>query len=628
MRKLILILATFLTFNSVPVSAASDPSLYFRDAVFDYYLEKTDTGTIMKVKETLKAVFSEHSSSHGITRTIPFTNQDGKNVTIESLDLKVTRNGVSEPIAKTTKEDGYFKVNVGSKSKTVQGEQTYVLEYEFKNVITGYNAAGELTTDNAVSQELYWDTNGTGWANRFDSVTANVHFAGDYKPKTPAYCYTGRKSSTAKNCIVEKTADGFTFRTTQSLGYYENMTFDIEFPAGTFKIPVYYNYTFVIAAIIAAFLALLAITFAAKNYRKYGKEKYLYAKNLLTAPQYLPPKELTIAEAGQIYLGDSKPTQTATLLELAIHHKVQLTSEKTTTKILGKEKTTWKVKILDLKNISSPEEKVLRILNAGNMPKVGELIEIKKHTATYTLAKTAREYFSSTRAILKNKKLLEEAVRDTTGTIKSSKENSLAAISMFFLIMGCICFSTAVLAESSFVSYGHIIGERFCFIAIWVIAVIALIVVSIINSKAHKYVLRTMKGLDMSNYLEGLKLYIEMAEKERLEFNQSTKNAPKDEKGTVKLYEKLLPYACMFGLEESWLEEIQKYYENLDYSPDWYDGTDILTYSILSNMMSTTSSTISSSTAWQSSSSSSGFSGGGGGGFSGGGGGGGGGGSW
>lgn len=627
MRKLFFVLVALLSLNATPVSAASDPNLYFEDAVFDYYLEKTDAGTIMKVKETLKAVFSEHSSSHGITRTIPFTNQEGKNVTLESLDLKVTRNGVSEPVAKTTKEDGYYKVNVGSKSKTVQGKQTYVLEYTFKNVITEYDASGKLTTENGVSQELYWDTNGTGWDNRFNSVTANVHFAGDYKAKTPAYCYTGRKNSKDRNCTIEKTKDGFTFKTTEPLTRYENMTFDIEFPAGTFKVPIYYNCTYVVAASVALLLALLSIFCAAKNYRKYAKEKHDYYKNLLTPPQYLPPKDLTIAESAMLYMGTGQPTETATLLELAINHKVQLASEKSVGRF-GKEKTTWKVKVLNLNGLTTPQEKVLRILTGGAMPKVGELIEIKKHTATYTLASLSRGYASSTRVILKNKKLLEAKVNDTTGNIKSSKENNFSAIFMFFLITGCIAFATAVLAENPNLSYGRIIGKDILFVSIWAIAILALIIVSSINSKARKYLIRTTAGLDEANYLNGLELYIGMAEKERLAFNQSAKNAPRDSQGRIKLYEKLLPYACLFNLEDSWLEEIQKYYKDLNYSPDWYDGSDILTYSILSSMMHTTSSNIASSTAWHSSSSSSGSSGGGGGGFSGGGGGGGGGGSW
>ena len=615
--------------NASPVSAASDPNLYFENAVFDYYLEKTETGTRMKVKETFEAVFSEKSTSHGITRTIPYTNQAGKNVTINNLKITATRNGQSEPIAKTEKEDGYYKVNVGSKSKTVQGKQVYTLEYTFENVITEYDANGkDISGSGGDHQELYWDTNGTGWANLFESVTANVHFASDYNAKTPAYCYTGTQRSNSKNCTIEKTNDGFTFKTTQPLKRYENMTFDIEFPAGTFKVPIFYNYSFVIATIVAGILGFLSIYFAIRNYQKYAKEKNLYNKNLLTAPQYLPPKEITVAEAAQIYLEKTEPTQTATLLELAVTHKVQLISEKTTTKILGKEKTIFKVKVLDLNGLTASQEKVLRILTGGTMPKVDEIIEIKKHTATYTLASLSRGYTTSARALLKSKKLFEPGVKDSTGTVKTSKERALSSVCAFFLIFGCILFSILALSDSSSINRGHVIGKDSLLFVIWAITLPSIITTSIFSSKTSKFIIRTTNGLDMSNYLSGLELYIEMAEKERLEFNQSAKNAPKDEKGIVKLYEKLLPYACMFGLEESWLKEIQKYYENLDYVPDWYDGTDILTYSILNSLVSTTSSTIASSTAWQSSSSSSGSSGGGGGGFSGGGGGGGGGGSW
>ena len=630
MKKFIFILASLFIFNTTPVSAASDPNLYFESAVFDYYLEKTETGTRMKVKETFEAVFSEKSTSHGITRTIPFTNQAGKNVTINNLDITATRNGQSEPIAKKEKEDGYYIVNVGKKSVTVQGKQLYTLEYTFENVITEYDESGkDVSGSGGDHQELYWDTNGTGWANRFESVTANVHFAGNYNAKTPAYCYTGVQTSNSKNCTVEKTNDGFTFKTTQPLKRYENMTFDIEFPAGTFKVPISYNYSFIIATATAGVLGFFAIYFAIRNYQKYAKEKYLYDKNLLTAPQYLPPKEITVAEAAQIYLGKTKPTQTATLLELAVAHKVQLISEQTTTKILGREKTIFKVKVLNVSGLTEPQEKVLRILTGGTAPKTNETIEIKKHTATYTLASLSRSYFTSARALLKSKKLFESSVKDSTGTTKTSKESALSVFCAFILTFGCIIFSILALSDSTTINRGHVVGNKYSLVfIIWAITIVTTIVTSAFSGKAAKFIPRTTKGLDMSNYLEGLKLYIEMAEKERLEFNQSTKNAPKDEKGTIKLYEKLLPYACMFGLEESWLKEIQKYYENLDYSPDWYDGTDILTYSMLNSLVSTTSSTIASSTAWQSSSSSSGSSGGGGGGFSGGGGGGGGGGSW
>ena len=616
-------------FGVAPVSAASDPSLYFEDATFDYYLEKTDTGTKLKVKETLNAVFSEKSTSHGPIRTIPFTNQAGKNITVDDLKITVTRNGEKETVADINKEDNYYKVKIGSSSKTVQGKQTYVLEYEFKNVITEYDTAGkDVSGSGGDHQELYWDTNGTGWPNEFKSVTANVHFAENYPVKEPAYCYTGYSGSNKKDCTVTRTADGFTFKTTKSLRANENMTFDIEFPAGTFVVPVYNNYLLIIIFSGICALSVIIILCSIKRYLKYASKNRKFAQNLLTAPQYLPEKELTVAEAGEIYLKDSKPTETATLLELAISHKVQLISEETVTKVLGKEKTVWKVKVEDLTDITFPQEKVLRILTGGAMPKNGEVIEIKKRTATSTLADLSRSYKSSARSLLKKKNFLESFAPST----KSSSISSTITVSLIIAaIFGLVAapFVWIVLKDpADFNIYGYLVGSPWLIYAGLVVIFITFLTAMGLSACTAKYKGYTERGLEASNYLDGLKLYIAMAEKERLEFNQSAKNAPKDEKGLVRLYEKLLPYACLFGLEESWLKEIQKYYEALDYTPDWYNGTDILTYSILHNMIHTTSSTISSNASWHSSSSSSGFSGGGGGGFSGGGGGGGGGGSW
>ena len=127
-----------------------------------------------------------------------------------------------------------------------------------------------------------------------------------------------------------------------------------------------------------------------------------------------------------------------------------------------------------------------------------------------------------------------------------------------------------------------------------------------------------------------------MAEADRLKFLQSVEGVDTSEAGIVNLYEKLLPYAALFGLEKSWMNELKKYYELEDIeSPDWYDSD--FSYAALGSIMHSAISrpidTSSSSGGWSSGggggfSSSSGSSGGGGGGYSGGGGGGGGGGGW
>ena len=116
-----------------------------------------------------------------------------------------------------------------------------------------------------------------------------------------------------------------------------------------------------------------------------------------------------------------------------------------------------------------------------------------------------------------------------------------------------------------------------------------------------------------------------MAEAERLKFLQSVDGADVSAEGIVKLYEKLLPYAAVFGLEESWMKEMKEYCEVQEIEePDYLLAG--FTASEMLRTMNNASSYISNSTVMSSSGggSSSGFSGGGGGGFSGGGGGGGG----
>ena len=91
----------------------------------------------------------------------------------------------------------------------------------------------------------------------------------------------------------------------------------------------------------------------------------------------------------------------------------------------------------------------------------------------------------------------------------------------------------------------------------------------------------------------------------------------------IKLYERVLPYAILFGYEKQWAERLGAFYGQSHQSPDWYVGTSAFNAASFATTMSgiTTASSYSGGV-------SSGSGGSGGGGFSGGGGGGGGGGGW
>ena len=142
---------------------------YFSDFTGDYYLSKDTEGiSHLKVKESVTAVFPDFNQNKGICRQIPFTNQDGNNVTLPNLtrdNITVTRNGNSEPVYSIERENNYYNVCTGTE-EYVQGEQEYVFEYEYNKAVTDF---GDY-------QELYWDTNGNGASQKFEKVTARLHF--------------------------------------------------------------------------------------------------------------------------------------------------------------------------------------------------------------------------------------------------------------------------------------------------------------------------------------------------------------------------------------------------------------------------------------------------------------------
>jgi uncharacterized membrane protein len=124
----------------------------------------------------------------------------------------------------------------------------------------------------------------------------------------------------------------------------------------------------------------------------------------------------------------------------------------------------------------------------------------------------------------------------------------------------------------------------------------------------------TSKGVMAREYILGLKMYLQVAEKDRLEFHNAPKNNPET-------FEKLLPYAIALGVEEEWAAQ----FKDLKLaSPEWYSDQSQGNFNaaiFVSSLHNFSNSLVPTSK----SGGSSGFSGGG---FSGGGGGGGGGGSW
>ena len=141
----------------------------------------------------------------------------------------------------------------------------------------------------------------------------------------------------------------------------------------------------------------------------------------------------------------------------------------------------------------------------------------------------------------------------------------------------------------------------------------------------------TVQGRKLMDQIDGFKMYLDTAEKNRLNINGEPPM-------TVERFEGILPYAIALGVEKPWSEHFEGELSrnavagaSSGYSPGWYTGRNWNNSGGFSNSVASVASGMSAAmiAAQPSSSSGSGFSsGGGGGGGSGGGGGGGGGGGW
>ncbi len=602
------------------VFASSVDNFLFSDFTADYYLSRDSEGVSkLKVIERFTAEFPSYDQNKGICREIPFTNQNNKNITLRDFDeskIKLLRNGEREPIYSIEELGNYYRVCTGDETY-VRNTQIYTFEYEFEKTITDWEKY----------QELYWDTNGNGWYQQFGSVTARIHFADDIADKFDGgkWCYVGRYGEKGQDrCEISMIEDGVQF-TTKNLDSHENLTFDLQFKPGTFTVPAPdKNYTLVFIMIGVIIICLLVLFFPFRKFVKAGEKRKFY-KGFFIKPEFQPHNKYTVGELTEIYIGDKKDSKVAVLLDMIVKKQVRLVKNE------EKEKK-WDILVEKKDSITDEGDNILKILNGGDDYNDGDLIEVKRRTPTEKLARIGRKYTKGIINSLKSQGLAEPKYSEYS----SGSAGIVGQIVSFFVMIWFFLPFVAVVMMVIFGPvidgelYGDVVAEDIFTPVVIFVIVLTIIMYFILKNNSNKYLARTKKGLEMSRFMDGAKMYIKMAEADRMKMLQSVSGVDISPKGIVNLYEKLLPYAAVFGLEKSWMAEMEEYCKTVDVEePEWY-GNGIDSYSMHSILSSATryansSSGYSSSSISGGGGSSSSFSGGGGGGFSGGGGGGGGG---
>ncbi|MEI6850405.1 MAG: DUF2207 domain-containing protein [Candidatus Saccharibacteria bacterium] len=581
---IILALIISLVFVGVIPSRASADVNDFSFSSFDadYYLSKDSEGrSTLRVVETLTAEFVNIDQNKGIERAIP-RYYDGHSLSFKLLSL--TRNGQTEPIFEQRSEPNFTVVSTGT-DDYVNGTQRYVFTYTLRDV----------TKDFGNHQEFYWDTNGTGWSQSFDNLSVRVHLSASISSDfTGAIsCYKGiAGSKTGCSSKYDVKNKVIAFKSGGLLSSGENLTLNLSFKPKTFI-----GYQLTVADIIPYSLVLIAVLFmmiAIYIKIKFGRNNP--GRGIIIA-EYLPPKNISVLLAAEV-CSRSSSSSTAQILDLAVRHKIKIIES--IKKVLFFETTSYSLEIINIEGLNKDELSFIDILFGTRQ--MGSKYEISE--VNYAKTKSMGKLFKSI-----NKESIEQGYR-----LKLTYQQIIQTIliSSVFLLL----FSAATMSI--------IVNDATNIPIIFIVSFVLFVPLLVLAASIGILKPLTAKGRELYDYLQGLKLYIGLAEIDRLKFLQSPSGAEKitintdDNSKMVVLYERVLPYAVLFGQETEWLKQLGLYYEATQTSPLWYSGTGTFDASSFA-------SSVGSFTSYSDSSSSSSSSGSGGGGSSGGGGGGGGG---
>ena len=583
----------FFTIGSSAPALASTDDFSFESMTVNYVLDRSPTGDpILTTQENLVAVFPEEDQNHGIQRAIPLSYQGrSTNPTITAVS-----DGEGRDLAYTSEEvDGFLVVTIRD-DNFLHGRVHYSIGYTQSNVIVE-------PSDAAGIQEFYWDVNGTGWAQPFGFVSAQVTVSPELSAALTAdsACYQGGQGdgtpcSTASSETSSSGERVFNFAATD-LAPYATLSFAIGFEPGTFVFPDTSLWVHPLGAAFATATALMFGLFVFALVMRLFVWRNARGRGIVIA-QYEAPEGVTPVLAATIMRLQSRAI-VASLLRLAVDRKIVIRDANP-----GRKRGGFEIRLVSASDLSAEDTLVVQAAFGPAMVVDSTFTTSTPDTAR---ARRFRRVWTSTKASSFTSGFRTKPQRALRGwTIALSAVTTVAVF-----VLGGI-----VLADG----YGGGSVALVTFLFNFVLTLTTILLLAIVAPL-------TELGAQTREHLTGLKLFIRLAEADRIAFLQSPEGAQRRPDPTktgemIHLYEKALPYAVLFGLEKQWASELGSLYVQESRSPYWYSTDDDFAASAFVIGMTSLSA---SATTWASSESSSSSSGSSGGGFAGGGGGGGGG---
>lgn len=554
-----------------------------RIVAFTTHIEINANGSAT-VQEEIMYDFGEGAvGKHGIYREIPLIytpagREDDTRIEISSISVSDGKGTLRQ----TDYEGGgnMVKLRIGDADTLVSGAQLYVIRYTVWGAFNQY-----IDHD-----EFYWNMTGDKWKVPIDRVRGEIVLPGSLpESNITSSCYVGATGATT-SCAYEIMTEGDTPGTIsrlrfedEALGAYTGMTVAVGLPKGivifsqpergngkNFSAPPELNRWWT-QPLFGFSLVLPFVVFAVMLNMWWTRGRDPKGRGTIIT-EYDIPDGLSPLESAALIHGKISPSAiSAAIVDLA--ERGYLTIERIVEKGLIFDSTDYRLtKLTDKQSeLPSAEKLILEKLFETDRVRVSAL----KHKLSTLVSKVSEGTFLA----LTDKRYFVEnphRVRTTYGIAGA-------------VVLG-LSFFLPVLNFSVFCS-GFII---LCFS--WIMPQM------------------TEHGAMLRERLLGFKSYLNIAEKDRINFV----NAPEKDPA---VFEKFLPYAMVFGVEEAWAEQFEGMYAQDNSRSHWYVGSGPLNAALFAKEMGSFAESTNNAFASSGGASS-------GGGFSGGGAGGGGGGSW
>ncbi len=643
MKRLFAALGFICLFLTMAVGARAEE-------IFTAYHSAIDVAKsgLLTVTETITANVEGNQIRRGIYRDFPltFTDSRGRTVKVDFKLLSVERDGAEEPY-RTEGISGGIRIYTGDKDVFLpRGEHTFQFTYETARQIRFFDH----------HDELYWNVTGTEWAFPIEEASATVTLPAGARPEA-LDVFTGRHGATDKNARALEDGDRLVFTTTRRLEANEGLTIAVKMPKGSIDPPsvsqerVWWFYDNLPPILAIAGFAITALYYS-RMWLKVGRDP---ARGVIV-PRWDAPDGISPALVNYIdnkgFSGQGWTALSAAALNLAVDGYVILKDFKNSLVITRTAKT-------KPPSLPTGEAAVLSAVQRNG----GELTIDKENGPA--VQKAGADFRSAMESEHRGKYYNANTVYVVGGVVLSFL--FLAAIFLFgnldeesigFVI---VPVAAAIFVMIFIVVFSHIFRRQDSLagriLSVLVVGFAGFFGISIILGmgavfffdalEAHQLPLLigvggivlvnmlffylmgapTPLGSKMMDGIDGLRQYLTLAEKERMNMAGAPEMSPQH-------FEKLLPYAVALGVEKPWSQTFDRWLlaaaaGAAAYQPAWYHGNAFAAGSFgdrMGGFAGSMASTMTASLPPPPSSSSSGFSSGGG--FSGGGGGGGGGGGW